>query len=422
MDLSPISLIDVSAASAVAIKQLQGARSVTVKVLDAAILAASKEAIENTLTAELSGELESTLEMHTLMNGERSGGGSDPDEWESQLDDAVAELFKEKLEPFMGPGFVGEHSVDTRLHEPERIEEFARIVAKGVAERMVTTKETAEQIESLFDKEAIKAAGKEKPKDDGYKAVVVIVLADYLGKHSEDGLMDLLDLAADDEPVLALGPLETLAANYVNKEEIGRCMRVWKANSANWREEAIAGARRSLQPASVANLAVKKLEYVEGPDSAPPSGSEKPKRTRKKKGETAAPAAETDEEREARELAELIGDVPTPAAAGTATAAATSTPSPTSAPVSAPVPLEAAGAVETASPGALTALRLLKEHGRITETELAEKLGLSRSTINNMVREKIACDLNGGQRKVLADAIDVHLKGLAAARASLGVV
>lgn len=402
MDLSPISLIDVTAASAVVVKQLQGARSVTAKVVEAAILAASKEAIENALTAELSGELESTLEMHTLMNGERSGGGSDPDEWESQLDDAVAELFKEKLEPFMGPGFVGEHSVDTRLHEPERIEEFARIVAKGIAERMAKDEVVVSQIVSLFDKEALTKAGKEKPKDDGYKAVVVIVLADYIGAHGEPAeLMDTLDLAADDEPVLALGPLELLAKNYVNKEEIGRCMRVWKANSADWRNEALASARQQLQPASVASLAVTPA----APGEAAP---EKPKRTRKKKGEAAAPAVETDEEREARELAELIGEAPAPAPAAV---------------VAAPPPLAAAtGPVEVVGLGALTALRGIKEHGRITETELAEKLGLSRSTINNMVREKIACDLSAEQRKVLADAIDTHLKGLASARAALGAV
>lgn len=402
MDLSPISLIDVEAASRVAISQLQGARSVTAKVVDAAVIAAAKDAIENTLAAELSGELESVLEMHTLMNGERAGGGSDPDDWESQLDDAVADLFKEILEPYTGPGFVGEHSVDTRIHEPGRIEEFARIVAKGVAERMTTDKDTVAQIESLFDKEAIKTAGKEKPKDDGYKSVVVIVLADYIAKHSQDGLMDLLDLAADDEPVLALGPLETLAANYVNKEEIARCMRVWKANSANWREEAIAAATdANTAPNTVATPA---------PAETPAEGA---KRTRKKK--TDAAAAETDEQREARELAELIGEMPPATVVETQSGAAHA--------IVAPPPLEAAkGPVEVANPGALTALRGIKEHGRITETELAERLGLSRSTINNMVREKISCDLTAEQRVALADAIDTHLKGLAAARAALGVV
>lgn len=403
MDLSPISLIDVAAASAVVVKQLQGARSVTAKVVDAAIISASKEAIENTLTAELSGELESTLEMHTLMNGERSGGGSDPDDWESQLDDAVADLFKEKLEPYTGPGFVGEHSVDTRLHEPDRIEEFARIVAKGIAERMAKDEVVVSRIVSLFDKEALTKAGKEKPKDDGYKSVVVIVLADYIAKHNPalGDLLETLDLAADDEPILAQGPLDTIAANYVNKEEIGRCMRVWKANSANWRNEAI-------EAATTANTPPQNVATAEPVAAAP--APEKPKRTRKKRGE-AVQAAETDEEREARELAELIGDAPVPVVAGQDFDVA-----------NAPPPFEAAGPVEVANPGALTALRLLKEHGRITETDLAAALGLSRSTINNMVREKIACDLDGNQRKVLADAIDAHLKGLAQARAALGAV
>ena len=403
LDLSPIRLIDVTDASSKVIAQLQGARSVTAKVVDAAILAVSREAIEDTVTAELSGELEATLEMHTLMNGERSGNGVDPDDWDSQLDDAVADLFKEKLEPHMGPG-IHEHTTDTRIHEPGELEVFARRVAKVVAERA-----KLEDVESLFDKEELTASGKQKPKDDGYKAVVVIVLADYLGKSGEDGLVDLLDLAADDEPILAQGPLETLAKDYVNKEEIARCMRLWKANNHGWRDEAIAAARQQLQPASVPSVALKAPEGAGGASEP----AEKPKRTRKKKDAT--PAAETDEEREARELAELTGELPgeLPADNGA-----------THTFLAAVVPVLAAaeGPVEAANPGALTALRGLKEHGRITETDLAEKLGLSRSTINNMVREKIACDLGPEQRKALAEAIDEHLKGLASARAALGAV
>ena len=72
----------------------------------------------------------------------------------------------------------------------------------------------------------------------------------------EAGLLDMLDLAADDEPILAQGPLENIAATYVNKEEIARCMRVWKAQSHDWRNEAIAAARQSLQPASVPSVAL----------------------------------------------------------------------------------------------------------------------------------------------------------------------
>lgn len=389
MDLSPIRLIDVADASTKIVTQLQGARSVTAKVVDAAILAVSREAIEDTVTAELSAELEATLEMHSLMNGERSGNGVDPDDWDSQLDDAVADLFKEKLEPYMGPG-IHEHTTDTRIHEPGELETFARRVAKVVAERLTTDPDV--DFASLFDKEELTAAGKVKPKDDGYKAVVVIVLSSYLTSNGEEGLLDMLDLAADDEPILAAGPLETVAKNYANKEEIARCMRVWKAQSHTWRDEAITAARQSLLPPELTSLAVKK------PDA--PAAEEKPKRTRKKKD--AAPVAETDEEREARELAELTGELPET--------------------VVSPVLTAAAGPVEVTNPGALTALRLLKEHGRITETELAEKLGLSRSTINNMVREKIACDLGPEQRKALASAIDEHLKGLASARAALGAV
>lgn len=407
LDLSPIRLIDVADASSKIVTQLQGARSVTAKVVDAAILAVSREAIEDTVTAELSAELEATLEMHSLMNGERSGNGVDPDDWDSQLDDAVADLFKDKLEPYMGPG-IHEHTTDTRIHEPGELEAFARRVAKVVAERMTTDPDVVARIASIYDKEEIVAAGKQKPKDDGFKAVVVIVLTDYLAKNPEDGLLDMLDLAADDEPILAAGPLEAIAKSYANKEEIARCLRVWKAQSHDWRNEAITAARQGLQPASVPSVALK------GPDGAgeAPAAAEKPaKKTRKKKDAT--PAAETDEEREAREMAELTGELPSVS------------PLPALGPgvVVDPPPLTAAaGPVEVTNPGALTALRLLKEHGRITETDLAEKLGLSRSTINNMVREKIACDLGPEQRKSLASAIDEHLKGLASARAALGAV
>lgn len=404
MDLSPIRLIDVADASATIIKQLQGARSVTAKVVDAAIMAVSREAIENTLTAELSTELEGVLDMHGIINGDRAGGGSDPDDWDSALDDAVAELFKDKLEPFMGPGFVGEHSVDTRIHEPGELETFARRVAKGVAERMTSDKDASAHIASLFDKDELTKEGKNKPKDDGFKAVVVIVLADYLAKNGEAGVLDLLDLASDDDEILAAGPLETLAGSYVNKEEIARCMRVWRAQSAGWRDEAISAAKTANTPPTAVSVA-----------PSPTAEGEKPKKTRKKKGETASAPVETDEEREARELAELTGELPTPAA--TVTVAAGSIPSPILAPVSV-TPAERV----TTENGDLVALRLLKEHGRTPEADLAAALGLSRSSINNMVRDKIPCALEPHQRAALAEQIDVHLRGLAQARAALGQV
>lgn len=398
MDLSPIRLIDVADASTKIVTQLQGARSVTAKVVDAAILAVSREAIEDTVTAELSAELEATLGMHTLMNGERSGNGVDPDDWDSRLDDAVADLFKEKLEPYMGPG-IHEHTTDTRIHEPGEMETFARRVAKVVAERMTTDPDVVARIVSIYDKEEIVSAGKQKPKDDGYKAVVVIVLADYIGKNGEAGLLDMLDLAADDEPILAQGPLENIAATYVNKEEIARCMRVWKANSHAWRDEAIAAARQQLQPSALTSLALKGPDTPAAAEEKPAEGA-KAKRTRKKKEEPVPTKSEQDDYEAV--MRELAGEMPV---------------------VEAPPPLTAAaGPVEVTNPGALTALRGLKEHGRITETDLAEKLGLSRSTINNMVREKIACDLGPEQRRALASAIDEHLKGLASARAALGVV
>lgn len=407
MDLSPIRLIDVADASATIIKQLQGARSVTAKVVDTAIMTAAREAIENTLAAELSAELEGVLDMHGIINGDRAGNGSDPDDWDSGLDDAVAELFKATLEPFMGPGFVGEHSVDTRIHEPGELETFARKVAKGVAERMTTDKDMAATIAGLFDKDELTKEGKNKPKDDGFKAVVVIVLADYLGKNGEAGVLDLLDLASDDDEILAAGPLETLAGSYVNKEEIARCMRVWRAQSAGWRDEAISAAKTANTPPT----AVSVLPAVGKPEAAMSMTGEpveKPKKTRKKKGEvviTGQSDVTTSESNLVEDdISDLIGELPTSAVVSPA-----------------PVSVMPAERVTTEN-GDLVALRLLKEHGRTPEADLAAALGISRSGINNMVREKVPCALEPHQRAALAEQIDVHLRGLAQARAALGQV
>ena len=404
MDLSPIRLIDVADASATIIKQLQGARSVTAKVVDTAIMTAAREAIENTLAAELSAELEGVLEMHGIMQGDRSGNGTDPDDWDSGLDDAVAEAFKTSLEPFMGPGFVGEHSVDTRIHEPGELETFARKVARGVAERMTTDKDMAATIAGLFDKDELTKEGKNKPKDDGFKAVVVIVLADYLGKHGEAGVLDLLDLASDDDEILAAGPLETLAGSYVNKEEIARCMRVWRAQSAGWRDEAISAAKTANTPPTAVSVAPSPAAEGE----AKPAEGAKAKKTRKKKGEIVitgqSDVTTTESNLVEDDLSDLIGELPA------------------SAVVAAPVLDQAVKNAVTETPGDLVALRLLKEHGRTPEADLAAALGISRSGINNMVREKVPCALEPHQRAALAEQIDVHLRGLAQARAALGQV
>lgn len=386
MELSFIRHIDVAEVSSQVVAYLQGARSPTEKVVDAAIVSSSRIAIENGLAAEFSAELEGALEMHTLLKGERVGQGSDPDEWESELDDAVAALWNGTIGTYMGPGFVGEHSVDTRIHEPGELETFARKVAAGVASRVEADPDMAARIIDLFDKAALLREGKQKPKDDGAKAVVLIVLADYLGRNPEDGVLDLLDLAADDEPILAAAPLEALAKNYVNKEEIRRCMRVLKALSPTWREDIIEATRRSLAPPNA--------------PAETPAKAEKPKRERKKKEKPVPTKSEQDDYEDV--MRELAGEVPVTVGV---------------------LIQEDQEACETrGNDGVLAALRGIKDHGRITETDLAEKLGLSRSTINNMVREKIACDLGPEQRKSLAEAIDEHLKGLAAARAALGAV
>ena len=376
---------------------LQGLRNVTPTVINSIIESTAQEMIADTIAAELANEFATILETQEVIAGPRVGEGTDPDDWESQVDDQVMEVLKAGYEDVVGAGYVGEKSVETRLHEPGRPEELAREISNHYAKELV--KRDGETIRGFVTIDMTEA---QEARDLNYeaqcKSVVLIVVSGSMGNEGFDAASYAadLDMAADDDDGLAAGALERVAKHYAAKGEVRAALKI---------------ARRSMGGGWI-DAIMKEASILASGVEAQLAASPVVKEARAKKAKaTAAPAAVEEMSEEDRAfLAEMEGTVDPLPVAATATVAAGSTPSPSSGPASAE--REQNEAYEISPETAVTILTTCKEHLNLSEKALAEVLGISRATLNNIVAGKSKLDFTVERRKALAAVVEEATKSL----------
>lgn len=363
---------------------LAGIRNATPAVINSAIETAAADLIAMTVAAELEQGFSEVLETQTAVNGERVGNGVDPEEWESQVDDAVCELLERGMyKEVLGSGYIGVSSVDTRLHEPGRPEELAKQIAAQFAKDIV--KRDRETIHGFVTLKADAPGTLDANEIGALRSVVLIVVANYIRDQGPAlDLMQLaedLDLASDEDDALALGAMQRIASKSVNQEEIRRSLKaVRAAGGAEWADEI--------------------MREADAMASKTPEEPAKPKRTRKKKkGEettpAAAPAADEMSDEDRAFLAEMQGDT---------TIAATNVRS---------VELKdgvhmvasAGPSIEPTPEEAMQILLACKEHLPLSEKALAEVMGFSRATLNNICAGKSKLTMTEEQTRALSGAV-----------------
>lgn len=377
---------------------LAGIKNATPAVINNAIETAAADLIAMTVAAELEQGFSEVLETQTAINGERVGNGVDPEEWESQVDDAVCELLEQGMyKEVLGSGYIGVSSVDTRLHEPDRPAELAKQIAAQFAKDIV--KRDRETIHGFVTLKADAPGTLDANEIGALRSVVLIVVANYIRDQGEAlDLMRLaedLDLASDEDDALALGAMQRIASKSVNQEEIRRSLKaVRAAGGAEWADEI--------------------MREADAMASKTPEEPAKPKRTRKKKepnAETVAALKEaeagklpsfgtvdalidsmSDEDRAF--LAEMEGthpdanihDIGPDVAMG---------PNPDYVPPS----------IEPTPEEAMQILLACKEHLPLSEKALAEVMGFSRATLNNICAGKSKLTMTEEQTKALSGAV-----------------
>lgn len=374
-------------------------------VLHATIEGCAKDLIANTVAAQLAADFEIVLETQDAVAGERNGGGVDPDEWESQVDDAVCKVLEDGYRGPLGAGYIGGISVDTRLHEPGRVEELAREIAAEYAKEIVKRdRETIHSFVSIKAGSAVIATPPDANEIGAMRSVLLIVLATYI-RDQGDGLdvlamADDLDLASDADEGLSIGAMQRLAPRSANAAEVRNCFKaVRRAGGASWADDLMRdamAAAASVETALAASPVVKK---------------ERAKR--KTKAEKLAEAAATGEitedflpedgmsDEDRAFLAEMEAEAAVPVPDMTGARGQT---------YSQQISLEP-GAINYVggipSPEkAKEIMTVCKEILPMSEKDLAALMGFSRATLNNITAGKSKLSMTAEQRHALMAEID----------------
>lgn len=300
---------------------------------------------------------------YTMFNGERPPvPGGDPAEWDSGLDDAVAEVFAPHVES-LSADWLGKNTVDCRLHEDGEVAKLARNFANEVWKNVTTGKAPlaalAEANVSLEWVRYVCTGSTEAPEADtppsfdmgGVVETLKAILAVAGEAFDPMALYDELDNASDTDDVLAIGAMQRLVPHV---DESGH--RYYALQLQNFRACNAEAPDKLLEmltalatnPSAYDNLPTAVVDDV-------PLPSERKSRSRPKKSE----------------------------------------------PQEAPL-----GAMDH------RILALLKDHANVADKELAEKIGVSRATMNNHVNGKTPFIPSDAQRDYIRNTVWEHLEGL----------
>lgn len=368
-----------------------------------------KKKLEETMLAELQAVYDTYVaDNGELENSERKG------DWEEGMDDAVAALF-EPYQTVLTNDFLVDATVDTRLHEENMIANLAVRFASTVWQvltyyegKSTTAKILSaigivkSDIEELMGDRLVAEDESTQPTTPEKETVMPGSLNETLKKlylvcgsdFNVGEYMDAFDLATDNDDILAQGAIARLGGD--------------EGDVATLRE-----FRRKHGASAPAMLCDLLLNAENLPDEEPTVPAEE---------HVDAASEETEEQREARELAELMGETP---------------PEPTAPGVQAGVPLDDPLDIppaldrRTKKPAATPkpppvkagegawgfqvpkeALELIKAHTPDKDQDLGEGVGVSRATYNNYTLGKATLIADEAQLAYLRSVCQGHIEGL----------
>jgi DNA modification methylase len=316
---------------------------------------------EQSLVNELHAGFTAAIETATAVHGDRNP--ADADEFDSFVDDQIMTFLTEHaaISERLGISYIGEVSVDTQVVDDASARSLAVRVAKAygaAAPQRDIYEEAAKTIKSSIEAQ---------------RSLAVIVVASYIGRiEASGGIVDPLGLAEELEAEADVANEQGtefglwLSQNYVSPSQVRGAFEALAAEDAGW-------ADRLVQEAAVA---------AANPKPAAPEA----KKTRKPR----TPKAE---------------------------AAKAAPPPPPAAPGAPPPPPVARAAPAAPSPivgGDAALLTACKDALPLTQQQIADLLGISRTQMNQIAFGKADTGLNDAQRDALADAVGKAIDALRA--------
>lgn len=339
-------------------------------------------------------------------NGARpAADGLPQQEWDSALDDEVASV----VEPYAGivsAGWLGQHTVDTLLHQPGEIQKFANDFSREVWGQLSYHKTPAQLMAALgftaADVDAyVSTQVPATPINEGTDMSETISLAEVLNSimlnyqmgllGDQAALLDNLDQASDTDDTLMEGAAERL---YIDHSS-ALLLRVARANGSTpetWASMIVTGDIKTTEGVAVlAPAGAPEIEEVEGGPDLPESLKRVP---------PPPPVA-------------AASKVPPPPAAA-----------PTRVPP--PPPVTSGGAAASVAPKTRKrqadpppaghipqhVLVTIKDATQLKDDDLAILFGVSRPTMNNYLRGKGYCTPTPEQRKAVAERIEAKATAL----------
>lgn len=315
-------------------------------VVVAAAYAVLKDKFRKNAIALMQPQLEEIRDTYAIMNGVREDSDN-WDEWDSGLDDQLEKLF-EPLARVLSQDWLANNLIDARLETEGRAERMTHSFAdelwlnltfhKGENDKQERQQKSAGQVLSSVGlvardlKEALANVPDAKPKEFDMSDLNEAIARMHdqmtvLGTYDKKAVIADLDLASDDDDILAMGAIERLGGTL---EDID-ALRMWRLTDGNF--DKLADTIEAYEPGG-------------------------------------APAA-----------------------------------APASKPAAAPKKGEA-GKVQKDADGPgfdVTVLEAAKAYGGLTDATLAEKLGMSRGSLNNYLKGKSVLKPDADQLKFLKE-------------------
>lgn len=199
-------------------------------------LKATLNAIENnvimSVAEDITPALDAALLDMILMDGDHEDSDN-KDEWESALDDKV-EAAIEKYVPICSADWLGNHTINSGLHEPDGVKKFAHSLGREVYKQMtygldkspakimsaagVVQKDVEARL-ALHNQPVQKETNMSE--DTETLDAVIAKIADYVGKDFDVmTVYDDLDAASDDDEILASGAAARLGIDEGDLEPL----------------------------------------------------------------------------------------------------------------------------------------------------------------------------------------------------------
>lgn len=232
-----------------------------------------------TVAAQIKPIIEEKYQSHTFMDGEHEDADS-KDEWESAVDDMVEEAIEEYV-PFLSADWLGNHTIDCRLHEEDGIDKFCTSLGKEVFKQITYGKPPAD---------VLSEAGIAKTE-------VEMWLGEHIENNSKKRTEDMSDDGPDDDVAAILNKVKAHVGDDYNIMEIYEELELVIDDDeilANG-----AGARIGLEPEEVQVLQMVTLEQgddtVDFLSKALEKADAKPKKKAKKKAAPKKKAKKADD-------------------------------------------------------------------------------------------------------------------------------